>query len=130
MCVRQVTITARLLKNVYLFQHVTIPIPLEKEKVQEIEVLGEEVSQDTVWVATFDLVGRQAKVDALYKVPDLGNMILVEPPVEQNWIALRNGSIMICKCSHISDRTRSSDAFACMKLNEQRSYQTQATLTQ
>lgn len=79
----------------YLSQHVTITIPLEEEKVQEIEVLGEEVSQDTVWVATFDLVGRQAKVDALHKVPDLGNMILVEPPVEQNWIGLRNRGIMI-----------------------------------
>lgn len=56
---------------------------MEEEEVQVIVVLGEEVAQDAVWVATFDLVGRQAEVDALYKVPELSNRVPVEPPVEQ-----------------------------------------------
>lgn len=46
-------------------------------------MLGEEVAQDAVWVATFDLVGRQAKVDALHEVPELSYRVPVEPPVEQ-----------------------------------------------
>ena len=57
-------------------------IPLEEEKVQVVVVLGEEVSQDAVWVATLDLVGRQAEVDALYKVPELSDRVPVEPPAE------------------------------------------------
>lgn len=60
-----------------------ILIPLKEEKVQVIVVLCEEVAQDSVWVATFYLVGRQAKVDTLYKVPELSNRVSVEPPVEQ-----------------------------------------------
>lgn len=56
---------------------------MEEEEVQVIVVLGEEVAQDSVWVATFDLVGRQAEVDTLYKVPELSNRVPVEPPVEQ-----------------------------------------------
>lgn len=67
----------------YLLKPVTVILPLEEEEVQEVEVLGEEVSQDLVWVATFDLIGRQAEVDALDKVPELSNRVSVEPPVEQ-----------------------------------------------
>ncbi len=61
----------------------TVFLPLEKEKVQVVVVLGEEVAQDAVWVATFDLVGRQAEVDTLYKVPELSNRVPIEPPVKQ-----------------------------------------------
>lgn len=57
--------------------------PLEEEEVQVVVVLGEKVAQDTVWVSTFDLVGRQAKVDTLYKVPELSHRVPVEPPVKQ-----------------------------------------------
>lgn len=71
-----------LLKKNFL-KNVTIFIPLEEEKVQVIVVLREEVAQDAVWVATFDLVGRQAEVDALYKVPELSDRVPVEPPLEQ-----------------------------------------------
>lgn len=46
-------------------------------------MLGEEVAQDAVWVTTFDLVGRQAEVDAFYKVPELSDRVPVEPPVEK-----------------------------------------------
>lgn len=67
----------------YLLTQVTVFLPLEEEEVQVIVVLGEEVAQDSVWVATFDLVGRQAEVDTLYKVPELSNRVPVEPPVEQ-----------------------------------------------
>lgn len=68
----------------YIPKPVTFFLPLEEEEVQEVEVLGEEVAQDAVWVATFDLVGRQAEVDTLYKVPELSNRVIVEPPAEQN----------------------------------------------
>lgn len=62
---------------------VAVFLPLEEEEVQVVVVLGEEVAQDSVWVATFDLVGRQAEVDTLYKVPELSDGVPVEPPVEQ-----------------------------------------------
>lgn len=56
---------------------------MEEEEVQVVVVLGEKVAQNAVWVATFDLIGRQAKVDTLYKVPELSNVVFVEPPVEK-----------------------------------------------
>lgn len=62
---------------------VTVFLPLEEEEVQVVVVLGEKVAQDAVWVATFDLEGRQAEVDTLHKVPELSNRVPVEPPVEQ-----------------------------------------------
>lgn len=61
----------------------TIFVPLEEEEVQVVVILGEEVTQNAVWVATFDLVGRQAEVNTLYEVPELSNRVHVEPPVEQ-----------------------------------------------
>lgn len=56
---------------------------MEEEEVQVVVILGEEVTQNAVWVATFDLVGRQAEVNTLYEVPELSNRVHVEPPVEQ-----------------------------------------------
>ena len=53
---------------------------MEEEEVDVVVVLGEEVAQHTVGVAALDLVGRQAEVDALDKVPELGDGVLVEPP--------------------------------------------------
>lgn len=44
-----------------------------------VELLSEEVAQDPGGVATADLIGRQAKVDALDKVPQLGHCVLTEP---------------------------------------------------
>lgn len=55
-------------------------LPLEEEEVQIVVVFGEEVAQDAVGVATFDLVGREAEVDTLHKVPQLGHWVPVEPP--------------------------------------------------
>lgn len=77
-------------------------IPLEEEKVQVIIVLGEEVAQDAVWVATFDLVGRQAKVDALYKVPELSYRVPVEPPVEQKKTHQEKETSMVLKRTRIT----------------------------
>lgn len=71
----------------------TIFVPLEEEEVQVVVVLGEEVAQDAVWVATFDLIGRQAEVDTLYKVPELSNRVPVEPPVGQKKDMMREGDI-------------------------------------
>lgn len=81
--VYNVTIVCCKWRHLFLLKSVVILIPLEKEKVQVIVVLSEEVAQDAVWVATFDLVGRQAEVDTLYKVPELSNRVPVESPVEQ-----------------------------------------------
>lgn len=67
----------------FLLKPVIILIPLEEEEVQVIVVLGEKVAQNTVWVATFNLVGREAKIDTLNKVPKLSDRVPVEPPVEQ-----------------------------------------------
>lgn len=72
-----------LMEAMYLFRQVIVFLPLEEEEVQVVVVLGEKVAQDAVWVATFDLVGRQAKVDTLYKVPELSNRVPVEPPVDR-----------------------------------------------
>lgn len=67
--------------RVICIRPVTVFLPLEEEEVQVVVVFGEEVAQDLVWVATFDLVGRQAEVDTLHKVPELSNRVPVEPPV-------------------------------------------------
>lgn len=54
--------------------------PLKEEQVHIVVTLGQEVAEDPVRVATFDLVGREAKIQALDKVPELGHLVLVEPP--------------------------------------------------
>lgn len=56
---------------------------MEEEEVYVVVVLCKEVAQNAVGVTTFDLVGRQAKVDALYKVPELSHRISVESPIKQ-----------------------------------------------
>lgn len=63
-------------------QLVTI-LPLEKEEVYVVVVLCKKITQNAVRVATLDLVGRQAKVDTLYKIPKLSHRISVESPVWQ-----------------------------------------------
>lgn len=40
--------------------------PFEQDEVDETEVFGQAVAKDPVWVAMPDLVGGQAKVDALH----------------------------------------------------------------
>lgn len=55
-------------------------LPLKQEEVDVIVALGEEVSKDSCWVATTDLVGRQPEVNTFYKVPKLGNQVLTEFP--------------------------------------------------
>lgn len=55
-------------------------LPLKQEEVDIIVALGEEVSKDSCWVATTDLVGRQPKVNTFHKVPKLSNQVLAELP--------------------------------------------------
>lgn len=54
--------------------------PLEKEEVQVVVFLGEEVAEDAGGIATADLVGGQGEVDALHEVPQLGHSVLAEHP--------------------------------------------------
>lgn len=63
-------------------QFITI-LPLEEKEVYVVVVLCKKIAQDAVRVTTFDLVGRQAEVDTLYKIPKLSDRISVESPVEQ-----------------------------------------------
>lgn len=58
-------------------------LPLKQEEVDIIVALGEEVSKDSRWVATTDLVGRQPKVNTFHKVPKLSNQVLAEFPKVQ-----------------------------------------------
>lgn len=57
-------------------------LPLEEEEIQVVVLLGEEIPQDAGGVTATNLVGREAKVDALDKVPQLGHRILAELPGE------------------------------------------------
>ena len=54
--------------------------PLKQEEVEIIVALGEEVSQNAGGITTADLIGRQAEVDALDKIPHLSNHVLIETP--------------------------------------------------
>lgn len=54
--------------------------PLEQEQVQVVVALGQEVPQNPGRVTGADLVGRQAEVHTLDKVPELGHQVLVEAP--------------------------------------------------
>lgn len=45
-----------------------------------VELLSEEVAQDSGGVATADLIGRQGKVDTLEEVPELSHRVLTEHP--------------------------------------------------
>lgn len=58
-------------------------LPLKQEEVDIIVSLGEEVSKDSRWVATTDLVGRQPKVNTFHIVPKLSNQVLAEFPKVQ-----------------------------------------------
>lgn len=58
-------------------------LPLKQEEVDIIVALGEEVSKDSRWVATTDLVGRQPEVNTFHKVPKLSNQVLAEFPKVQ-----------------------------------------------
>lgn len=78
-----------------VWKAVTVIVPLEKKEVQVVIVLCEKVAQNAVGVATFDLVGREAKVDALYKVPQLSNRVPVKPPEKKR----SNGDTdQLCTC--------------------------------
>lgn len=54
--------------------------PLEEEKIEMVEFLGEEVAQDASGIAAADLIGWQGEVDALDKVPELSHWVLIEHP--------------------------------------------------
>lgn len=70
--------------NIYIYinQLITI-LPLEEKEVYVVVVLCKEVAQDAIRVTTFDLVGRQAEVDTLHKIPELSDRIPVESPAER-----------------------------------------------
>lgn len=73
----------QLLRNYLFILNQLFPIlPLEEEEVYVVVVLCKKIAQNAIGVTTFDLVGRQAKVDTLYKVPELSYRISVESPVE------------------------------------------------
>lgn len=57
--------------------------PLKQEEVDIIVALGEEVSQHAGGITTADLIGRQAKVDALDKIPHLSDCVLAETPAKE-----------------------------------------------
>lgn len=61
--------------------HLITILPLEKEEVYVVVVLCKKITQNAVRVAALDLVGREAKVDTLYKVPKLSHRVSVESPV-------------------------------------------------
>lgn len=44
-------------------------LPFEQNQIGVTVILGKAVAKDTVWVATSDLMGWEAKVNALDKVP-------------------------------------------------------------
>lgn len=58
----------------------TLTVPLEEKQVEVVVFLGEEVAEDTGGVTTADLIGWQAKVNALYEVPELGHKVLIKHP--------------------------------------------------
>lgn len=55
-------------------------IPLEEKQVEVVVFLGKEVAEDTSGISTADLIGWQAEVNALDKVPELGHKVLIELP--------------------------------------------------
>lgn len=58
-------------------------VPLEQKQVEVVVFLGEEVAEDTSGISTADLIGRQAEVNALDKVPELGHEVLIELPKQK-----------------------------------------------
>lgn len=68
--------------------------PLKQEEVDIIVALGEEVSQNAGGISAADLIGRQAKVDALDKIPHLSHYVLAETPTrgrgERQWVQLKD----------------------------------------
>lgn len=68
--------------------------PLKQEEVDIIVALGEEVSQNAGGISAADLIGWQAKVDALDKIPHLSHYVLAETPTrgrrERQWVQLKD----------------------------------------
>lgn len=66
--------------------------------------LGEEVAEDTSGVCTADLIGRQAEVNALDKVPELGHKILIELPEERRQTRKNHSLINVQQYAAVSAR--------------------------
>lgn len=60
-----------------------VAIPLEEKQVEVVVFLGEEVAEDTSGVSTADLIGWEAEVNTLDKVPELGHKVLIEHPKQR-----------------------------------------------
>lgn len=60
-----------------------VAVPLEEKQVDVVVLLGEEVAEDTGGVSTADLIGWQAEVNALDKVPQLSHKVLIEHPAKR-----------------------------------------------
>lgn len=60
-----------------------VAIPLEEKQVEMVVFFGEEVAENTGWVSTADLIGWEAEVNTLDKVPELGHKVLIEHPKQR-----------------------------------------------
>lgn len=60
-----------------------VAIPLEEKQVEMIVFFGEEVAENTGRVSTADLIGWEAEVNTLDKVPELGHKVLIEHPKQR-----------------------------------------------
>ena len=63
-----------------VFYFIHLSSPLEQKKVEVVVSLGKEIAQNSGGVSTADLIGRQAEVDTLDEVPELGHKILIKHP--------------------------------------------------
>jgi len=64
------------LNNLLIKKNKNIYIPFETDKVEIVVLLCQEVTKNTSWVSTPDLVSRQRKIYTLGEVPQLGNCVV------------------------------------------------------
>lgn len=77
---------------------------MEEKEVYVVVVLCKEVAQDAIRVTTFDLVGRQAEVDTLHKIPELSDRIPVESPAEREGRTIHKEQNELLKYSNSAKR--------------------------
>lgn len=63
-------------------------LPFEKEQVNIVVFLCEEVAQNSSWVCRPDLVGRQGKIHTLDEIPQLSWFVTCERPATNNKLSL------------------------------------------
>lgn len=77
------------------FQGILMYLQPEREEIQVVILLAQEVAQDSGWVTTADLVSRQKQVETLHHVPDLWWPLGIELPGKRN---KKLAKIMRCDC--------------------------------